>query len=216
MGEVIPFPQELAQAYAPETEHSHAMQALGMHSALPDTTEVDGGSGRLEGELIAGTRVEGLALSILDILPFYLMLVDADHRILLANHAARRDLGLNSDLIIGQYCHKVVHGLDRPFPGCPLEEAIDEGHTVERELCDPCYGRWFASAIYPTGCSTRGDRPIFLHVIRDITEQKRAEEALQNATMEMLLAFSTLVGALKSPVLVPSPPFQAWGQPDHR
>jgi len=132
-----------------------------------------------EGERGAAAKVEPGVQEILDALPFYAMLVDADHRILLANKAVNRDLWLDQEQIVGGYCPKVVHGLDHPFPGCPLEEAIEKDHTVTRELFDPRYGLWMESAIYPTRHRTQDGRAVFLHMVHDITERKRAEEEIE-------------------------------------
>ena len=116
---------------------------------------------------------------VLDALPFYVLLVDADHHILLANKAVRRGLGVDPEQIIGGYCPKVVHGLDHPFPGCPLEEAVEKGCAIERELFDPNIGRWMRSAVYPTGLRTPEGQVVFCHMVHDITEHKQAEEELQ-------------------------------------
>ena len=117
-------------------------------------------------------------LNIVNNLPFYVMLVDADHHILLVNNAVEKRLGVNPDQIIGKYCPKVVHGLNGPFPGCPLEEAVETGHAVEREFFEPKSGRWVASGIYPTGLKTSDHRAVFFHMTQDITERKQAEQKL--------------------------------------
>ena len=138
---------------------------------------VDDTSG--QGERGAETSIGSEILGILDALPFYVLLVDETHHILLANKAVSRDLGLDPKEIVGGYCPKVVHGLDKPFPGCPLEEAIEKGHIVERELFDPSLGLWMESAIYPTRYRTPDGRAVFLHMVHDITEKKKAEEEIQ-------------------------------------
>jgi len=65
-------------------------------------------------------------LEVMDALPFYAMLVDAEHHILTANSAIRKHLGVSPEDIVGKYCPKIIHDLDGPFPGCPLEEAVDK------------------------------------------------------------------------------------------
>ena len=60
---------------------------------------------------------------ILDALPFYVLLVDENHNILQANSKVREHLNVEPREIIGKYCPKVIHGIDGPFEGCPLEEA---------------------------------------------------------------------------------------------
>jgi PAS domain S-box-containing protein len=122
--------------------------------------------------------VSSSILNIANNLPFYVMLVDADHHILLVNNAVEKRLGVNPDQIIGKYCPKVVHGLNGPFPGCPLEEAVETGHAVEREFFEPKSERWVASGVYPTGLKTSDYRAVFFHMTQDITERKQAEQKL--------------------------------------
>jgi PAS domain S-box-containing protein len=116
---------------------------------------------------------------LLDSIPFYVMLVDAEHRILLANKALRRDLGVDPDKIVGGYCPKVVHGIEEPYPGCPLEQALEQGHAIEREFFNPETKQWVSSAIYPVGRNTDEGREIFLHFVTDITQRKTTEEEVR-------------------------------------
>ena len=119
---------------------------------------------------------------------FMLCLVDSDHRIILANKAVSRDLGADPKKIIGQYCPKTIHGLDGPFPGCPLEEAASRNQAVQVEIFDSRKGQWFKSGVYPIGKPKRGHKAIFLHTIQNITEEKLAKEELQrNYDAEMVL-----------------------------
>jgi PAS domain S-box-containing protein len=123
----------------------------------------------------------GIRQDILDALPFYVLLVDADHNILEANSAVHTQLGVEREDIIGKYCPQVIHGLKGPFPGCPLEEAAQKNRAVERELFDSRSGRWVRSAVYPTKALTQGGKGIFLHMVTDVTERKQAEERLRTS-----------------------------------
>lgn len=141
-------------------------------------------------------------LNIVNNLPFYVMLVDADHHILLANNAVKKHLSVDPGQIIGKYCPKVIHDLDGPFPGCPLEEALKIGHSVEREFMDPKSGRWVTSSIYPTELKTSDHRAVFFHMIQDITERKQVEQKLLSnyqtqTVLSKLLNISLLDIALK-------------------
>ncbi|MBT3363196.1 MAG: GAF domain-containing protein [Chloroflexi bacterium] len=111
---------------------------------------------------------------VIDAMPSYVLLIDEDHCILMANQAVQSQLGLKPDDLIGGYCPKVVHGLDHPFPGCPFEEAVVSGESVEKELYNPDWGSWLMSAVYPTGLKTDYGKRIYLHTVRDITEKKHA------------------------------------------
>jgi len=131
--------------------------------------------------------------NVLDAFPFYMMILDADHKILLANEAIRDDLGLDPDKIVGQHCPKVVHGLEEPYPGCPLEEAVERGHGIEREFFDPEGNQWINSAVYPTKLRTQDGRDIFIHFISDISEKKRAE-----IKIEQNLEIQTVINSVLS------------------
>ncbi|TFG45063.1 MAG: PAS domain S-box protein, partial [Dehalococcoidia bacterium] len=115
----------------------------------------------------------------LDSLPFYVMLVDAKHRILFANKVMSQSLKMDSKDIIGAYCPKLVHGVD-DFHGCPLHEVIETNQAVEREVFDPRYQRWLKPIIYPTGQFTADEQAVFLHLTYDITEAKQNEDTYKN------------------------------------
>jgi putative nucleotidyltransferase with HDIG domain/PAS domain S-box-containing protein len=134
---------------------------------------------------------------IFDSLPFYVMLIDDRHHILMANKAVRSALGVDPAQIIGQYCPKIIHGLDHPFPGCPLEEAVEKGGSAERELFDPAYKRWLLSCAYPTSLSTIDDRPIYVHISYDITAKKEAEAELRRNVDFQTVVSSLLLLALE-------------------
>jgi PAS domain S-box-containing protein len=129
-----------------------------------------------EGEV--GLAGLGIA-DILDAAPFYVMLIDEDHCIIMANRAVQTELGLEPEAIVGGYCPKVIHGLDKPWDACPLEESVQTGQGVEREALDQQSGRWIRSAVYPTRIRTPYGKTIFLHMISDITELKQAEKRLR-------------------------------------
>jgi len=71
-----------------------------------------------------------------------------------------------------------VHGTDEPYPGCPLEKACARGCSTECELVNAEKGQILISGIYETPLRTAEGRPVYLHATRDITEQRRGEEAL--------------------------------------
>jgi len=118
-------------------------------------------------------------VDILDAFPFYVMLVDEDHYILEANQAVYTYLKVKREDILGHYCPKVIHNLDKPFPGCPLEESAATNKALERELKDEQSGHWLSSAIYPTRITSANGKKVFLHMVIDVTERKVAQEQLK-------------------------------------
>src|SRR4030042_3904277 len=87
---------------------------------------------------------------VLNSFPFYVILVDENHNIVMVNNKVNISTGKTHDEIIGKYCPKVIHGMNQPFPGCPLEETLEKGCSVEREIFDPISKRWILSCIYIT------------------------------------------------------------------
>lgn len=129
----------------------------------------------------AGPTEECLAfwVQVMDALPFYAMLIDADHRIVAHNRAVCDHRG--DCEILGQYCPRVIHGTDHPYPGCPLEDAVARGTAVEREFHDAPTDRWSYSAVFPTRVTDAQGRALFFHVARDITDDVRARAQLSQS-----------------------------------
>ncbi len=168
-----------------ETYRYHVVESK--HSQYEHTTVEDKSYGA-----DIGVRLD--ILDILDSLPFYVLLVDEEHYILEANRAVQTQLGVEHKDIIGKYCPKAIHDIDEPFPGCPLEEAVEKGQAVEREVLDEKSGRWLRSAIYPTRGWTRDGKRIFFHMVTDITDRKQAEEQISS----LLEQFQSLAAHLES------------------
>ena len=140
---------------------------------------VNGHPRKIKSHRAESNTLPAVLVDILDALPFYVLLVDSDHYIIHANKAVQVELGLSPKQIIGKYCPKIIHGLDTPFVGCPLEESAEKGQAVEREVFDRNTGRWVRSAIYPTNRYTKDGKRIFFHLVTDITTRKQAEEQLK-------------------------------------
>jgi signal transduction histidine kinase len=116
--------------------------------------------------------------SLLDALPFYVLLVDSDHRIVAANNRITADLQLSPQQVAGSYCPLVVHGFDSPSAECPLVEALQKGTAVERELFHAVDSKWIRAAVFPTSLIGDDGKPIYLHFARDVSAIKQTEEKL--------------------------------------
>ncbi|MHB0975588.1 MAG: SpoIIE family protein phosphatase [Candidatus Aquicultorales bacterium] len=137
-----------------------------------------------------------------DAMPSYVLLVDEEHHILLANKAVTAQLSVKQDTILGQYCPKVIHGIDGPFAGCPLEEAVDKGRGIEREFHDKESDRWVVSSVYPTRFETSDGKHVFLHMTRDVTERKAFEQALAERDKAIRQAYVDVLSAVTGGKLI--------------
>ena len=113
---------------------------------------------------------------LLEQLPLHAMLVDARHRIVYANRAAREAFCVGPRLVPGTTCTKLVHGLGHACPDCPLEKALEAGGSPSSEVLDPRSGRWFRTTVCPTQRLTPDGLPVWLHLAEDVTERRRLEE----------------------------------------
>lgn len=121
---------------------------------------------------------------LLDALPFYVLLVDEHHRIVMANRAVTEHLGVKPKDIVGCYCPEAIHGTKEPWYACPLEQAVEKNEAVVIEAQDQKTGRWISSAIYPVLGMPDG-RKVYFHMVTDITDRKQAEEQLKASRQQL-------------------------------
>jgi len=127
-----------------------------------------------------------LIKTVIDSLPYYVTIVDSHHKIVLANKAVSRALNKDPDALRGCYCPLAIHGLDQPYPGCPLEDAVKINEAVEKVLHDAKANTWMKSCIYPVGTVPFWDEPVYFHAIMDITGEKLLEMRNEKLHTELL------------------------------
>ena len=116
--------------------------------------------------------------NLLDALPFSVQLIDSDHKIVAVNKVLKQKLGMDGNQLIGAHCTVVMHGLKTPVTDCPLEESLEKGESIERELFNSENARWINASVYPTPIVTGDGLPVYLHFLRDITEVKNTAAEL--------------------------------------
>jgi PAS domain S-box-containing protein len=119
-----------------------------------------------------------------DAVPDLIAIVDDHHRILRANRAMAQRLGTTPDQCIGKICNKVVHGLDSPPDYCPHALTLADGREHVAEVHEDCLGGDFLVSTTPLA-DEQGRHIGSVHVARDITRRKQAEEALRVRTTEL-------------------------------
>jgi PAS domain S-box-containing protein len=109
-------------------------------------------------------------------------LLDNQHRIIRHNRAFESFLAKPAGEIDGRYCYEVMHGISCPPVHCPLMKAREsrQRENVEVKLCD----RWFIAAVDPV-FSDDGTLTGAVHLLTDITEHKKAEDALNQARKKL-------------------------------
>jgi PAS domain S-box-containing protein len=120
-----------------------------------------------------------------------IILVDSQFKIVQANLAASRFLGKPLDEIVGQTCWRLVHGTDQPPENCPLKAAQRTKKHEELELHIPEKDLWIEVSVDPI-VNEQGQLTSAVHIIRDITERKRAEEELRRIQKEQESILTTM------------------------
>ncbi len=112
-----------------------------------------------------------------DTVPDLIAILDNKHRIVRANKAMVQQLGVTPQQAIGQSCYTCVHGTSIPPEFCPHSQTLEDGKEHLAEVHEPRLGGYFLVSTTPL----KDDKGIItgsVHVARNITERKKAEEAL--------------------------------------
>jgi len=119
-----------------------------------------------------------------DAVPDLIFILDADHRILRANRAAAERLGRAPGDLVGRRCCEVVHGTPEPPEFCPHVRLLADGREHRVEFLHERLGITFLVTVTPV--TGEPDEPIrAVHVARDISDLKRAEQDLARAHEEL-------------------------------
>jgi len=126
-------------------------------------------------------------------------ILDKNNVILKVNKACAEALKLNSQDIIGRKCYELLHGLNKPFPGCPFEKTKKDNKAYTEEIIDPRIGTPFLVTTSPI-FSDNGELMGSVHIAKDITQMKEVERKMREA-LEIESGFiSTVSHELRTPL----------------
>jgi PAS domain S-box-containing protein len=139
-----------------------------------------------------------------------LMLLDADtYEILEVNRAFLDSYRVSRADVLGKRCFEVTHHLDRPChliddgEKCPLKESLETGRLTHVEhLHRDREGRelYFEITAYPVR-DPEGRVSRIVHLSRDVTERKRAEDLLKESSQKMKFFAYSIAHDLKGPTV---------------
>ncbi len=104
--------------------------------------------------------------------------VKPDGTIFHCNQRFAEFLNKDCDSIVGQKCHVLIHGTNAFLENCPLIRSLRSGKRETWEIKEK--EKYFSILVDPIK-DTKGKIVGFIHILRDITEQKIAEESLKES-----------------------------------
>ena len=135
----------------------------------------------LQAEIAARKQAEDQWEETFNNVPDSVAILDDQHRIVRANRAMAQRLGVTPEQCVGLHCYETVHGATEPPPFCPHMQTCRDGREHATELCEPRLGGHFLVSTTPR-FDVHGRLIGAVHVARDITARKRAEEEREIAT----------------------------------
>jgi PAS domain S-box-containing protein len=114
-----------------------------------------------------------------DSVPDMIAVIDDQYRIVRANQAMAKRLGTTPECCVGLSCFKWVHGTSSPPESCPYSQTLRDGQEHVAKVHEDRLGGDFLVSSSPLK-DEYGKIIGAVHVARDITELKKAEEEMTN------------------------------------
>ena len=112
-----------------------------------------------------------------DAVPDLISIIDRNHIITRVNRAMAERFGLTPAELVGKKCCELVHGLDDSPAGCPVAGMMRNNLVHNTELYEKKLNGFFDVTVSPL-FDEEGHISTYVHVMRDITVHKQAEQAL--------------------------------------
>ncbi|HUL23013.1 MAG TPA: PAS domain S-box protein, partial [Thermodesulfobacteriota bacterium] len=106
------------------------------------------------------------------------MILDRECRIVRVNEESIHFFNLPMDQIVGNYCYVLMHKMNMPSQPCPFRKMIETRKREETELYLPERDKWLFVSVDPV-LDPNGEVMGLVHIAKDITDRKRAEDALK-------------------------------------
>lgn len=132
-----------------------------------------------------------------DAVPDLISIIDTNYNIVRANRALANKLGTNPGETVGLKCYEVVHGLNAPPSFCPYLKLLENGQEHTAEVHEDVLGGDFIVSVSPLN-DADGNLSGGVHVARDITGRKTAEEELKQSLKEKEVLISEIHHRVKN------------------
>ncbi len=147
--------------------------------------------GRYECEKASGDRDErdtatilGQCWRVFDAIDDYVTILDLDKRIISANQSFLDGFGVELSQIANCKCHEALWDREKNCRNCPVEAVLQDLRTHTIEVENRRLGKTFVISASPI-FDDHNDVVGMVHVTKDITDRKKAENALIEARSQL-------------------------------
>jgi PAS domain S-box-containing protein len=109
---------------------------------------------------------------------------DRNFRIVRVNRAFSDFVGRPAHELIGKKCYEILHEKGGPIINCPHARALKTRQTTVEEVCSPRGDAYWLITCAPY-YDEQGHLSGSVHIVKDITKHRRAEEMLQHQINNM-------------------------------
>ncbi|MDI6761992.1 MAG: ATP-binding protein [Thermodesulfobacteriota bacterium] len=102
-------------------------------------------------------------------------LLDSGGRVIQSNGVYERLLGIKTEDVLGKHCYRIAHCTSDFIEGCPFKRVRQTNIREDFEFYDGERGIWLQVTVDPIHDNSGAMKGV-VHIVRDITERKRAEE----------------------------------------
>lgn len=127
-----------------------------------------------------------------DSVPDAVLIFDDQCRVRRANRAATEIFEMPFSKLLGRTCYEVLHGVGQAPPNCPHQQLLT---TQRNDFEEPRLGKTFDVTITPLR-NTNGTFLGCIHVLRDISDRQRTEQALRRSEEQLRLLLDSTAEAI--------------------